>query len=119
MSSFKTFQRKAGHILETAVQKGSGLMETGKIKLSIGKEERAIDELFYRIGEAVYENCRKNGVTPEYIANQCDEIDQRRSRVTELKSKLNAASAECGDDIKEEEIIIDINLEDDQEKKES
>lgn len=121
MSSFKTFERKAGHLMGNVVQKGSGLVETGKIRISITKEERAVDELFYKIGEAVYENCRKNGVAPDYIASDCDEVDERRSRIATLNGKLSAArmatedmsEAKEKEKNQEKEVIIDITIDDD------
>lgn len=131
MSSFKTFESKAGHLMGNFMQKGSELVETGKIRLSIGREERAVDELFYKIGEAVYENCKKNGVSPAYIAADCDEVDERRTHIALLNAKLNAARAASEDmgaeamrkkaareardekEKKEEkEVIIDITVED-------
>lgn len=128
MSSFKTFETKAGHLMGNFVQKGSELVETGKIRLSIGREERAVDELFYKIGEAVYENCKKNGVSPEYIASDCDEIDERRTHIALLNAKLNAARTATEDmgaaakkekEAKQEkEVIIDITIEETEGKKE-
>jgi hypothetical protein len=115
MSSFKTFQRKAGHMMGNAVQKGSDLMETGKTRLGIGKEERAVDELFYKIGEAVYENCKKNGVTPEYIAPACKEVDEHRARIEDLKSKLEDGQ-EDADAEEDKEVVIDISIDDKDEK---
>lgn len=124
MSSFKTFERKAGHLMGNVVQKGSGLVETGKIRISITKEEHAVDELFYKIGEAVYENCRKHGVGPEYIASDCDEVDEHRARIAKLNAKLSAARTATEDmneakeknNKKEEEVIIDITIDDNQDE---
>ncbi len=127
MSSFKTFETKAGHLMGNFVQKGSELVETGKIRLSIGREERAVDELFYKIGEAVYDNCRKNGVSPNYIASDCDEVDEHRTNIALLNAKLNAArtaTEEMGAGVKQEkeavqekEVTIDITIEDKKDKK--
>ena len=67
--NLKDFQRKASRLAGRAAQKGSDLLETGKTKIAIGKEKHAIDELFYKIGETVYDRCRKNGEIPEEWTN--------------------------------------------------
>lgn len=121
MSSFKTIERKAGHLMGNFVQRGSEMVETGKIRLSIGREERAVDELFYEIGEAVYENCKKNGVSPDYIASDCAEIDERRTKIAQLNAKLNATRNATVDmneaPKKEKEVIIDITIDEKNEDK--
>jgi hypothetical protein len=123
MSSFKTFERKAGRLMGNMVQKGSGMVETGKIRVSINREERAVDELFYKIGEAVYDNCMRNGVTPDYIASECKEVEERRVKIAKLNAKLSMARAATEDmDSKkgkqEKEVIIDITVDDKKEKTE-
>ena len=40
--NLKDFQRKASRLAGRAAQKGSDLLETGKTKIAIGKEEHAI-----------------------------------------------------------------------------
>jgi hypothetical protein len=99
------------------------MVETGKIRVSINREERAVDELFYKIGEAVYDNCMRNGVTPDYIASECKEVEERRVKIAKLNAKLSMARAATEDmDSKkgkqEKEVIIDITVDDKKEKTE-
>ena len=115
--NLKDFQRKASRLAGRAAQKGSDLLETGKTKIAIGKEEHAVDELFYKIGEAVYDRCRKNGEVPEDLAVFFIEIEEHRRRIDELKNEVRM-EAESSAEEDGEEVIIDITEEPEEEKAE-
>ena len=113
--NLKDFQRKASRLAGRAAQKGSDLLETGKTKIAIGKEEHAVDELFYKIGEAVYDRCRKSGKVPEDLAVFFNEIEEHRRRIDELKNEVRM-EAESSVDEDGDEVIIDITEEPEEEK---
>lgn len=105
----KAFKRKAARVADRVAEKSSDLLETGKTKLAVVKEEHAIDELFYKIGELVYARCKNDGEIPDYLAADFAEIDERRRRVNDLKNEVRT-EAETSD-VDGEEIIIDITSE--------
>lgn len=105
---FKAFERKASRFAGQVAQKGSELWDAGKTKLAIGKEEHAIDELYYKIGEAVYRQAKKDGAVPDYVAADIADIDRRKQRVEELKNVVKQEAAASDTDPGQDEIIIDI-----------
>lgn len=104
---FKAFERKATRLAGQVAQKGSALLDAGKTKLAIGKEEHAIDELYYKIGEAVYNQCKTTGDIPEYLSADIAAIEEHRRRVAELKNDVKQETA-YSDTPAQDEIIIDI-----------
>lgn len=106
----KDFQRKASRVIGKVAQKGSDMFETGKTKVNIAKEEHAIDEVFYKIGETVYERCRKSGDIPEDLAVFFQEVEDRRRRIGELKCEVRMETESSADE-DGEEVIIDITEE--------
>ena len=82
---FKTFERKATRLAGQVAQKGSELLEAGKTKLAIGKEEHAIDELYYKIGEAVYQQSVAGEEVPAYAKSDVEEIKEHFLRIESLK----------------------------------
>lgn len=114
---FKAFERKASRLAGQVAQKGSELLDAGKTKLAIGKEEHAIDELYYKIGEAVYRQAKKDGAVPDYIAADIAEIDVRKRRVDELRTAVKQEAAASDTDPGQDEIIIDITAEPDEQGK--
>ncbi|MGN0963002.1 MAG: hypothetical protein ACI4PP_05435, partial [Clostridia bacterium] len=86
--NLKDFQRKASRLAGRAAQKSSDLLETGKTKIAVGKEEHAVDELFYKLGETVYDRCSKSGEIPEDLAGIFNEIEEHRRRIDELKNEV-------------------------------
>lgn len=106
MSSFKSFQRKAGHIAGNVLQKGSELLDSGKLKLAIGKEEHAISELYYQIGASFYEHAKEEGVTPDYLSAEFAEVEEHYRRLAELRSEKEEETTAQTD-----EVIIDITAE--------
>lgn len=113
----KDFQRKASRIAGQVAQKGSDLLETGKTKIAIGKEEHAIDELFYKIGEAVYNRCRQKGEIPEDLTAYIKEIEEHYRRIDDLKNEVRMESESTVDE-SGEEVIIDITTEPEEKKAE-
>lgn len=105
---FKAFERKATRLAGQVSRKGSELLDAGKTKLAIAKEEHAIDELYYKIGEAVYRRAKKDGTAPEYIAADIADIDRHLRRVDELRSVVRQEAAASDTDPGQDEIIIDI-----------
>ena len=107
---FKAFERKATRIAGQVAQKGSELLDAGKTKLAIGKEEHAIDELYYKMGEAVFHQSEAGNEVPEYLAADIAEIKEHLLRIETLKSGKKeepAASAASVDN----DVIIDITAE--------
>ena len=113
----KDLERKATRLAGQVAQKGSELLDAGKTKLAIGKEEHAIDELYYKIGEAVYQQAKKEGEIPEYLAADIAAIDDHLRRVDELKCKVKQEAAYSDTAAAQDDIIIDITA--DPEYKES
>lgn len=105
---FKDFERKATRFAGQVAQKGSELLDAGKTKLAIGKEEHAIDELYYKIGEAVYNQCKATGEVPDFIAADIAAIDAHLRRVDELKNNVKQETAYSDTAAAQDEIIIDI-----------
>lgn len=116
---FKAFERKATRLAGQVAQKGSELLDAGKTKLAIGKEEHAIDELYYKIGEAIYNQCKATGEVPENLAADIDAIDAHRRRVEELKNGVKMETPYSDTTPAQDEIIIDITAEPDPEYKET
>jgi len=114
---FKAFERKATRFAGQVAQKGSELLDAGKTKLAIGKEEHAIDELYYKIGEAVYQQAKNEGEIPEYLAADIAAIDAHMRRVEELKNKVEQETEYSDTAAAQDDIIIDITA--DPEYKES
>lgn len=110
---FKDFERKATRLAGQVAQKGSELLDAGKTKLAIGKEEHAIDELYYKIGEAVYNQCKASGDVPDYISADIIAIDAHRRRVEELKNGVKQEAAYSDTTSTQDEIIIDITADPD------
>ena len=115
--NLKDFQRKASRLAGRAAQKGSDLLETGKTKIAVGKEEHAVDELFYKLGETVYDRCNKSGEIPEALIGIFNEIEEHRRRIDELKSGVRMESESSADE-DGEEVIIDITEEPEEKKPE-
>ena len=55
---------RVSQVAEVAVEKGSEMAEIGKLKMKISGKERQIEDLYYKIGKAVYESCSESGLTP-------------------------------------------------------
>ena len=106
---FKTFERKATRLAGQVAQKGSELLEAGKTKLAIGKEEHAIDELYYKIGEAVYQQSVAGEEVPAYAKSDVEEIKEHFLRIESLKKgKKESDSTDASTD---DGFIIDITAE--------
>lgn len=110
---FKAFERKATRLAGQVAQKGSELLDAGKTKLAIGKEEHAIDELYYKIGEAVYHQYKAGEGIPAYVEADIAAIEEHLRRVEELKNGVKVeqetVSSEPADEY--DEVIIDITAE--------
>lgn len=109
MFSFKDIERKAGHYAGKFLDKGSDLVQTGKLKLAIGKEEHAIDELYYQIGKAVYDHYEDKSEAPIYLADFFEKVSERKERIVILESSLEKEEDEAEEDI--EEFVVDITEE--------
>ena len=110
---FKTLERKATRLAGHVAKTGYKLLDAGKTKLAIGKEEHAIDELYYKIGEAVYAQSMAGGEVPSYIESDIAAINEHLRRVEELKQNAKAKSEEDSFDSDSsadeyDDIIIDI-----------
>lgn len=106
MSTFDTFRRKAGHVAGNVVDKGSEILASGKVKLSVAKEKHAVEELYYQIGSEVYRHYKDAEETPAFLAALFDEVEIHLNRMEELKTGNVRESCEPASS--EEEVIIDI-----------
>ena len=113
MASFKNFERKAGHIAGKALDKGSELLKSGKMKLLVGKEEHAIEELYYQIGKVVYDHYEDKSEVPVYLADLFEKIAEHRERIIILEA--SAEAEDCDDDV--DEFIVDITEESEESEK--
>jgi len=69
-------------------EKSTELLETGKLNIEIFKQEDAIKRIYRKIGEQIsldYENGARFG---EQINLLCNEIQDRKKKVEELKLKI-------------------------------
>ncbi|MBQ1252250.1 MAG: hypothetical protein IIY02_04970 [Firmicutes bacterium] len=107
---FKAFERKATRIAGQVAQKGSELLDAGKTKLAIGKEEHAIDELYYKMGEAIFQQSEAGGEVPAYLASDIAEIKEHLLRIESLKNGKKDTPAASASSV-EDEVIIDITAE--------
>lgn len=108
MSKFKAFERKAGHIAGKVAKKSSELAESGKLKLMIAREEHTVNELYYKIGEKVY-NEYQDGEIPAFLAEEFAAVAAHKAKAEELRASACAGTAEDYDD---GDIIIDITADD-------
>lgn len=118
MSTFDTFRRKASHVAGNVVDKGSEILASGKVKLSIAKEKHAVEELYYKIGSETYRHYKDTDEIPAFLVALFDEVEMRLNRMEELKN--NVTQEECESTSPEEEVIIDIteNVNDNSEENE-
>ena len=87
MSTFDTFRRKASHVAGNVVDKGSEILASGKVKLSIAKEKHAVEELYYKIGSETYRHYKDTDEIPAFLVALFDEVEMRLNRMEELKNK--------------------------------
>ncbi|MGI5873288.1 MAG: hypothetical protein ACOX8R_01345 [Bacillota bacterium] len=107
MSTLHSFGRKAGHAADRILKKSSDMLEVGKVKLTVTREEHKIDEACYRIGAKIFELYKDSDDAPNDIAADIAEIKERKARIDYLTTKVNVEAEEETDDFGEE-VIIDI-----------
>ena len=114
MSTFESFGRKAGHAANRIIKKSSDLFESGKVKLSITREQHLIDEAFYKIGEKIFKAYEFEEDVPAEIAAEVAEIKERKELISRLSTKVTEEEEEDAENFGEE-VIIDITEDEDKE----
>lgn len=75
---------KGSAVAKDASQKAQDAAEMGKIKLEIATKDKAIRDLYSKIGKAFYEKYKEDAVEFE---QEIKEITQNFAEIAELKSK--------------------------------
>ncbi len=104
---------RVSQVAEVAVEKGSEMAEIGKLKMKISGKERQIEDLYYKIGKAVYESCSESGSYPGFVATDCEAVTAYRKEIEDLKGKIEWIKGgnveEESDDefaVPEEEVVV-------------
>lgn len=75
---------KGSEVAKDASQKAQDAAEMGKIKLEIAAKDKAIRDLYSKIGKAFYEKYKEDAVEFE---QEIQQINQNFAEIGELKSK--------------------------------
>lgn len=75
---------KGSVVAKDAAQKAQDATEMGKIKLEIATKDKAIRDLYMKIGKAFYEQYKEDA---SEFTNEVQEINKNFAEIRELKSK--------------------------------
>lgn len=83
---------KIGKYLEVgassvAVKSGT-MIETTKLSMEISANEKAIRELYEKIGERVYRDYTENKISDKHLISKCEEIDHYQKEINSIKKQI-------------------------------
>jgi len=87
MAIFEDLSKKLKEVVKIAGEKTDELIETGKIKYDVYKEDEAIKRLFSEIGKIVYIDFQKGvNYSPE-LEKLCRQVVSHQESIRSLKEK--------------------------------
>jgi len=87
MPLFENIAKKLNTVIKKAGEKTDELIETGKIKYDVYKEEESIKRLYSQIGEKVYENFKNDVTLTAGMDGLCRKIAMHEGNISALKEK--------------------------------
>jgi len=87
MAIFEDLSKKLKEVVKVAGEKTDELIETGKIKYDIYKEDEAIKKLFSEIGRTVYIDFQKGINYSSEMEKLCRQIASHQESISLLKEK--------------------------------
>ncbi|MEG1497239.1 MAG: hypothetical protein RR219_07070 [Clostridiales bacterium] len=105
--------KSAESAFKVAVNKGSEFAEVSKLKMKISAEDKSIEDLYYKIGKSIYEDCVETGIVPEIIQEECSSVYEHKSRISELQGKIELIRGQNG--YTEEEASVDVDFDESKE----
>lgn len=106
MPLFDDLKNKALRTAQAAADKTKVVMETAKLNGQIDDEKKSINFNFTRIGEICYENY-PDGITAASIAELVNQINESKTKITELEKQVRALKGmtkcdKCGAEVQED-----------------
>ncbi len=88
MNFFDDLGKQAAKVANAAAHKSAEVIEVSKMKLAVKTEEGKIDDLYLKVGEAIYLQCAADGDVPDYVKDDCVEIYNRKQVIDDLNEKI-------------------------------
>lgn len=88
MDFFKDISKKIGETAKEAAKKSSDFVETTKLSMQIDKNNKEIDNHFYEIGKALYENYCDDNWVKERFENKISIIEKLNGENESIKKEL-------------------------------
>jgi len=95
MAFIDELAKRFGDVVKKVGEKSEQLVELGKLNYELFKEEDAIKRLYREIGQAVYEAYKQENNSLNDIYRLCQEIDEHKGRIEELKKQMDSLKKEA------------------------
>ncbi len=88
MDFLDTLKDKISHTTRVVAKKSNELVELTKLRAQAADQEREIDGILRKIGQALYDAYKVGGESYDSIEDACEELDAAYARLDELQEKI-------------------------------
>ena len=82
------FLDKLSSIAKDVTEKAGDAVETTKMKVKVGKEKTAIEEVLQKIGEYYLEKFNAGEIEDEAVKAMCEEIAEKNKTIEDLLAQI-------------------------------
>ena len=82
------FLDKLSSIAKDVTEKAGDAVETTKMKVKVGKEKTAIEEVLQKIGEYYLEKFNAGEIEDESVKAMCEEIAEKNKTIEDLLAQI-------------------------------